>query len=180
MNQPVPAATPQPATITRPTSVTASATLFGIAGLLMLVQTLFVGTYRSWMLSLVNRQLDLMNIPDSARGDVSSSITSSLVQTGISLALGGAFWILLAVLIYRGTNWARIVAMIFGMVGVILGPLALLYTLALAPPPAAYSLTSIPGLMAIIVGMVLVWRRPAKEWCAPHRATHHASDRRPA
>lgn len=52
------------------------------------------------------------------------------------------------------------------MFGGILGPLATLFTIALAPPPALYVLTAVPGMLAILIGMVLVWRRPAKDWFA--------------
>lgn len=150
----------------RPATVTVACVLFWLAALLMIVQATFVGTYRDWMHRLIESQYELLDLPAYAQPDVSSTVTSSLTQTAVSLVLAAAFWVVIPLLVYRGKSWARIVVIVFGVFGGIVGPLAILLTIALAPPPAVYLLTAVPSMLAVLAGMVLVWRRPAKDWFA--------------
>ena len=151
----------------RPTPVVVASGLYLVAALLMLVQAALVGTYRDWMLRMVEAQFDLMNVPTTARVDMTSSITASVIQTGVALVLGAGLWVLVAVFVYRGKNWARVLALVFGMIGVIATPLSILVSVAIAPPPLSYFLTALPAGAAILAGMVLLWRPEAKQWCAP-------------
>lgn len=148
----------------RPRTVTVACALLLVSALACLAQAAVVGSYRPWMAAMMEAQYDMFDLPSYARPDMSGLVTQSLVQTAVMLVLTAAGWGVITLFAYRGKSWARILVIVFGMIGVVAGPISIMVSVALATPPATYFATAVPGWLCIIAGMILLWREPSKSW----------------
>lgn len=81
---------------------------------------------------------------------------------GVVVAIGSALmWLLFAVKLKEGRNWARITMIVLSVLALVFTPINLMNTGGAAP---AVLLTSLPGLVITVIVLVLLARDPAKSW----------------
>lgn len=148
----------------RPRTVTVACALLLVSALACLAQAAVTGTYRPWMTGMMEAQFDMFDLPAYARPDMSGTVTRSLVQTAVMLVVTAAGWVVMALFAFRGKSWARVLVIVFGMIGAVIGPFSILLSVAFATPPATYFATAVPGWLCVLAGMVLLWREPSKSW----------------
>jgi hypothetical protein len=78
-----------------------------------------------------------------------------------------ALYVLFVWFAWRGYNWARIVLFVLGGLG-IAGGLANLASIGSSPFPSLTAL-SLFSFLAVLVGVVLLARRPSSEWYASEK-----------
>ncbi|MQA77575.1 MAG: hypothetical protein GEV10_03675 [Streptosporangiales bacterium] len=90
------------------------------------------------------------------------AVWSAGFAIGVVVAIGSALmWLLFAVKLKEGRNWARITMIVLSVISLVFTPINLLNTAGATP---VVLLSSLPGLVITVVILVLLARDPAKSW----------------
>jgi hypothetical protein len=125
------------------------------------------------LIGLIFNFADADGIKDSIR-DSDSSLTPDQVDSAYTLSLTfaliiglifAAAYVLLAIQVRKGKNWARITTLVIAGISIVFGLLGLA-----ASAPALSRVLGIIGLLINIAIFVLLMLRPAREFFASRRA----------
>lgn len=103
-----------------------------------------------------------------------TEVSESLIQTSIQIGLivgvvfgliGAGLWIMNAIFVSKGRNWARIVGTVLGGIYLV----SFLYGLTQANPVLTMIVNVLTALVAVGV-IVLLWLKPSSEFFAAHAA----------
>ena len=103
-----------------------------------------------------------------------AELSESMIQTTIQIGLvvgvvfgliGAGLWVMNAIFVRKGHNWARIVGSVLG--GIYL--LSFLYGLT-QPNPALTMVINVLTALVAVGAIVLLWLRPSSEFLAAHAA----------
>lgn len=120
-------------------------------------------------LSVVNTVLTFVYLDDlvasALEGQPQQGLTEASART--SVIVGGVFglvfaalWVLLAVLLRRGANWARIVLTVLAGIGLLVG----LFGLSLSTTPAPFVVVSVITLVPEAALLYLLWQRDSSRY----------------
>ncbi len=133
------------------------------------------------LISAVISQMTRPDIPEMSSGMAATAGVSGLIFAIIAVAI----YVMLAIFIRKGHNWARITATVLASINVVMQIFSLIIIAIFTgvdnemfgSVPQVSALTTILGLLVTILGVVavvLIWMKPARPYFRQARPTEYA------
>lgn len=107
-----------------------------------------------------------LNLDDAA---MDAGRTGAIVGAIVGLVVFGGLFVLLAIFIRKGANWARIVWTVFAAIGLVFGVIGLL-----ADQPVLLLLVGIVSMVITVIVLVLLWTKESNAYFSGSGATRQA------
>lgn len=159
-------------TATKPASVSlAQKLMYAGAGITLISGLLSLFTDQDAVRDQVRQSLEAAGQATDA-GSVDAAVQLGMVMGIVVAVVSAGLWVLMAWLNGKGLGWARIVATVLGILGVLLTVTGLIGAAALPGAASAGALNMVisivTGLIALAV-VVLLWRPDANAFFAAHK-----------